>query len=95
MTIHIDAESGDLLLNGSSVKPADYVFAPDYELTPLAEVKDFILANSHLPGVPSGNAMKAEGLGLAALSMTLLEKVEELTLHLIRQQEEINMLKNK
>ena len=33
--------------------------------------------------------MKSEGLGIQAFSMKLLEKIEELTLHLIKQDETI------
>ena len=52
---------------------------------PLKELKTFIETNKHLPNVPSGAEMKANGLDLNAFSMTLLQKVEELTLYMIEQ----------
>jgi len=55
----------------------------------LGDTKQFIHSNKHLPGVPSATQMKSEGLGIQAFSMKLLEKIEELTLHLIKQDETI------
>jgi UDP-N-acetylglucosamine pyrophosphorylase len=69
------------------------VFTPDYALLPLSEVSSYISANQHLPGVEKGTNMQANGLGLGAFSMTLLRKVEELTLYVLKQQEEIDQLK--
>ena len=55
-----------------------------------------------MPNVPSGAEMKANGLDLNTFSMTLLQKVEELTLYMIEQnkmiktqQVAINELKQK
>jgi hypothetical protein len=71
----------------------DYVFAPDYNLLPLSEVESYIKANKHLPEVPSAKQMEEEGLNLKAMNLLLLKKVEELTLHLIEQQKQIDELK--
>ncbi|WP_197464819.1 hypothetical protein [Sphingobacterium populi] len=38
-------------------KAADYVFEPDYELTPLDSLALFIKTNKHLPEIPSANKM--------------------------------------
>jgi hypothetical protein len=62
---------------------SDHVFAPSYRLMPLTEVADFIAANGHLPGVPSAACMVEEGLDVVKTNAMLLEKIEELTLHLI------------
>jgi len=71
----------------------DYVFAEDYKLMPLAEVKAFIEKNKHLPNIKSEAEFKEDGsISLAEMNMTLLEKVEELTLYILQQQEQINML---
>lgn len=72
---------------------ADYVFAPDYQLMPLAEVEAFTKENGHLPNVPSADEMVTEGLDVAKMDAKLLEKVEELTLYLIEQQKQIDALK--
>ena len=64
---------------------ADYVFAPGYQLQPLSEVADYVKANRHLPDIPSAEEMKEKGLSVGEVQMKLLAKVEELTLHLIQQ----------
>lgn len=72
---------------------SDYVFADDYKLRPLEEVEKFIEENKHLPDVPSAEEVVREGLDLGAMDATLLRKVEELTLYVLKQQKEIDELK--
>ena len=72
---------------------ADYVFDENYDLKSLDEVEAFVKENKHLPGVPSASKMKEEGMSLSEMSNLLLEKVEELTLHLIRVEKENRALK--
>jgi hypothetical protein len=67
---------------------ADYVFADDYKLMPLAEVEQFTKENKHLPNVPSAQQMVENGLDVAQMDAKLMEKVEELTLYLIEQDKE-------
>jgi hypothetical protein len=77
--------------SGWTITAPDYVFHKDYKLKPLPEVKQFIEKNGHLPGVPSASAMEKKGsVNLVEMNMTLLKKVEELTLHLIEQDRKIN-----
>lgn len=71
----------------------DYVFEPAYQLTPLGELEQYISENKHLPGIPSAAEVAENGLDLGDNQAALLEKIEELTLHLIRQQKEIDELK--
>jgi len=92
----------------TSTVPADYVFNNDYNLRPLADVKAFVDKNHHLPEVPSAADFKKDGQNLGEMNMTLLKKVEELTLYMIEQnkktaeltaqvkaqQDEIERLKN-
>lgn len=87
--------SGDVKIDGDSVQTADFVFETGYELPSLAAVNTFIQSNKHLPSVPSANEMKASGLGLAQFSTVLLQKVEELTLYLIQQNQQIEALQNR
>ena len=61
----------------------DYVFAPDYELLPLPELAERIQAIGHLPGMPSARDVRENGISLGETQAKLLEKVEELTLHVI------------
>lgn len=78
-------------LNGS-VAP-DYVFEKDYPLTSLEELKSYIDQNKHLPEIPSAKEMEEEGMNLKEMNLLLLKKVEELTLHLLNQENEIKSLK--
>ena len=83
---------------------ADYVFEkyfegqseinPDYEFPSLHYVKDFIKTNHHLPGVVSIDALKKVQDGYAfdmtKLTIQSLEKIEELYIHTIEQQDKID-----
>lgn len=71
----------------------DAVFGEDYPLMPLDEVEAYVAANGHLPGIPSEAEVRAEGFDLAEMQAVLLGKIEELTLHAIRQQREIDSLR--
>lgn len=71
----------------------DCVFGDDYRLMPLGEVEAYVAANRHLPGVPSEAEVKADGYDVAEMQAVLLGKIEELTLHVIRQQKEIDSLR--
>lgn len=71
----------------------DYVFADNYELKPLAQVKKFISENKHLPNIPPAKEIEKGGVHLGDMSKRLMEKVEELTLYIINLQEQIDALK--
>ncbi|MCH7408715.1 hypothetical protein MM239_04865 [Belliella sp. DSM 111904] len=62
----------------------DYVFEKGYELMPLEEVKSFIDQKGHLPGLKSAKEYEQEGVNMLELNQKLLEKVEELTLHILQ-----------
>jgi hypothetical protein len=72
---------------------SDYVFKDDYPLAELAEVEEFINKNRHLPDVPSEAEVLEVGINLGEMDAILLRKIEELTLHIIKQQKEIDALK--
>lgn len=78
--------------NQGSTNWADYVFAPTYHLAPLPTVKAYIARHGHLPGIPSAADVERDGVDVGQTQALLLAKIEELTLHLIRQQEQINRL---
>jgi len=61
----------------------DYVFTKDYNLMPLHEVEQFIQKNGHLPNIPSADEVAQSGFETGAMNAKLLEKIEELTLHMI------------
>ncbi len=71
----------------------DYVFKEDYDLMSLEETKKFIDMEGHLPGIPSADEIEADnGFEVGSMQRLLLEKVEELTLHMIKIQEENDRL---
>lgn len=72
---------------------ADFVFEEGYKLPSLEETAEFVQAHRHLPGIAPAAAMEREGLDLGRMNILLLQKVEELTLHLIRMDEEIKALR--
>ncbi len=87
---------GNLVITGDCTEQdgacADYVFEPDYELRSLDELEAFIVENKHLPNVPSAEEMTQNGVNMTRLAGRLLEKVEELTLYTLQQQELIEGL---
>ncbi len=74
---------------------ADYVFAKDYKLMPLKEVATYIKKHKHLPNVPSEAEIVANGMDLSKINLILVEKVEELTLHTINQEEQMQLQEQK
>ena len=66
----------------------DYVFDENYKLMPLDELKAYVQKNNHLPGVVSADEVDKAGIiNLSGLQMRLLEKVEELTLYTLQQED--------
>jgi len=74
---------------------SDYVFDPAYRLQPLTEVRDYIQANHHLPNIPSEAEVKEKGVSVGEMQAKLLAKIEELTLHMIRQEDENRQLRER
>ena len=72
---------------------ADFVFADDYQLRPLSEVKAFIAENKHLPEIQSAQEMQENGVSVSELQTQLLQKIEELTLYILQQDETIQELR--
>ncbi len=73
---------------------ADYVFEDSYELLSIEELEAFIEDNGHLPNVISQKEVENnEGkLELGDFSVSLLEKIEELTLHVIELNKRVKTL---
>jgi hypothetical protein len=71
---------------------ADFVFDDDYPLPGLNEIEASIKRNKHLPGIPSANEMKKNGVHLGNLQMKLLQKIEELTLYVINLEKRVDDL---
>lgn len=71
----------------------DYVFENDYKLKTLKEVEEYIKENKHLPEIPSAQEIEKNGLMLAEMNMTLLKKIEEMTLYMIEIKKENEEMK--
>lgn len=71
----------------------DFVFDKEYALLSLAEVKQFVSENKHLPDVPSITDVEGKDVSLGEMNRILLQKIEELTLYVIDLQEQIDALK--
>ncbi|MCZ4410315.1 hypothetical protein O3Q51_15980 [Cryomorphaceae bacterium 1068] len=73
----------------------DYVFKADYDLMSLSEVDAFIQENGHLPNMPTEAEVVENGLNLGEMNVKLVEKVEELTLHLIEKEKQYEALQSR
>jgi hypothetical protein len=78
--IHAEEIKVDLNVPGP-----DYVFEKDYDLKSLPQIEKYISENKHLPEIPSAKTMEKDGINIGKMQMKLLQKIEELTLHLIEQ----------
>lgn len=85
---------GSVRVNGTALNVPDYVFEPDYRLMSLKETEEFIEAEKHLPNIPGQAEIAVGGIDMVEFQLKLLEKIEELTLHTIRQEREIEALRN-
>ncbi|MEN1784369.1 MAG: LamG domain-containing protein [Bacteroidota bacterium] len=70
----------------------DYVFDKNYPLLSLEEIAKHIAENGHLPNIPNAKTAEAEGIALGEMNRLLLEKIEELTLHIIHLEKRIQEL---
>ena len=73
----------------------DFVFNNKYNLLSLAETEKFIETEKHLPGVPTEKEVNEKGFDVLEMNKILLQKIEEMTLHLIRLEKEVEALKIK
>lgn len=88
-------DNGDLIVAGEVFSTAcpsptpcapDYVFEPDYNLMPIDQLAEFIKVEKHLPNIPSATELVGP-INVTKMQMGLLEKVEELTLYILDQEE--------
>ena len=72
----------------------DYVFDSRYKLMSLSELERYIKSNKHLPSVPTvSEALLEKGISVGQTQKILLEKIEELTLYIIKLNNEVELLK--
>jgi hypothetical protein len=86
---NIRVTGGSFIDDGTTLNVPDYVFDEDYALMSLEELQAYLQEHKHLPNVPSAEDVNHNGLNISQFQMRLLEKVEELTLYTISQDQQI------
>lgn len=82
----------EVIVSNNSIYWPDYVFESEYNLQDLSYVESYIKENKHLPEVPSAKELNENGLSLSEISKIQMEKIEELTLYAIQQNQKIDKL---
>lgn len=70
----------------------DFVFEDNYKLKSLTDIEKYIKTQKHLPNIPSAKEIEKNGYMLGEMDSKLLEKIEELTLHLIKMSKRLTKL---
>jgi hypothetical protein len=94
--LHLNAE-GKLKAKQLSVSLAgwpDFVFESDYNLPALTEVEQYIKQYKRLPNIPAAQEIEENGLDVGDMQSKLLQKIEELTLYILQQHQQIADLQN-
>ncbi|RAI99470.1 putative coiled-coil protein SlyX [Chitinophaga skermanii] len=87
------AVNGNVIANKITVKAfpwADFVFDDNYKLPTLASIESFIKQHKHLPNIPSAKEVAEKGIEVGEMNSKLLQTIEEITLHVIAQEKQIN-----
>ncbi len=88
---------GSIKCNGFVAKPKwwpDYVFEKSYNLITLDSISNFIVKNKHLPGIPEADWVIENGQNIGELQIKQQEKIEELYLYIIRQNQILNKIQS-
>jgi hypothetical protein len=72
----------------------DYVFQEEYNIPTSTHLTEYISEHGHLPGIPSAEEIKQDGLDLGEMQRLMLEKIEELTLGIIEMEKKIKALES-
>jgi len=72
---------------------ADEVFDDDYRLMPLGDLKEYVKTYRHLPGIPAEQEVIKNGMEIGEINRSLLARIEELSLYVIRLNEDIQHIK--
>lgn len=83
----------EVQIENNSLTWSDFVFNEEYKLLSLEELELYIKLNKHLPEIPTAQEVKENGILLGEMNAKLLQKIEELTLHLIDLKKEVEALK--
>ncbi len=86
---NIRVTGGSFIDDGTTLNAPDYVFEAGYPLMSLDELQAYLAQNKRLPNIPSAEEIRQNGLNLSQFQMKLLEKIEEMTLYALAQEEKI------
>jgi hypothetical protein len=94
--LHVDGavRATSFIANGTTLNVPDYVFEPEYRLMSMSDLRAYVRRERRLPGVPGAEEVRKDGLDVTRFQLRLLEKVEELTLHVLNQHEQIDGLQS-
>jgi len=70
----------------------DYVFQKEYQLPSLIELESYITQHHHLPNIPAASEIELNGQHVGELQKQMMEKIEELTLHILELNKRIEAL---
>jgi hypothetical protein len=73
----------------------DYVFDKKYKLPSFTELRNYIAVNKHLPNIPAAADVEKNGIEVGDMQKRMMEKIEELTLYILKLEQEVTALKNK
>ena len=74
----------------------DFVFAEAYRLMPLGELRAFVMAHSHLPGLPSAAELDRQGgVALGTHARDLTRTVEEQALYILQLEERLDRMEQR
>ncbi|MFW6223172.1 MAG: hypothetical protein ACOC3T_06130 [Bacteroidota bacterium] len=72
---------------------ADFVFDKSYHLLSFEDLQEFINKNNHLPDIPPATVTK-KGISIGDFNQDLLQKIEELTLYVLKLNEQNKLLRS-
>jgi len=86
-------QAEEIKVTTSAADWPDYVFEEDYQLKTLKDLETFLKTNKHLPEMPTAEEVEQNGIQLGEMIKKLLKNNEELSLHVISLQKQIDELK--
>ncbi|MEX2345027.1 MAG: hypothetical protein WD604_05395 [Balneolaceae bacterium] len=88
-----DIKTTEIIVTDQASEWPDYVFDSEYMLPDLHELKAYIRRHRHLPGIPTREEVERNGQNVGAIQQELLQKIEELTLYVIKLNNELEEVK--
>jgi len=73
----------EMRIQNSTAWP-DYVFAKEYDLMSLDELKAAIAVQHHLPNIPPASEVERDGILVGDMQTRMMQKIEELTLYILQ-----------